>query len=142
VIAVDTDLLVYAHWSSLPEHRRARRALEQASRDPRGWGIALATVTEFWSVVTHRAAARPSTAGEATSFLDALTTDAAMQVWAPRVGFEARLVQLASDLDVAGAQVFDLQIALTVFEHGASELWTHDQGFTRVPGLRLVYPLS
>jgi predicted nucleic acid-binding protein len=47
VIAVDTNLLVYAHRSSLPEHRRARRALEQASRDPRGWGIALASVAEF-----------------------------------------------------------------------------------------------
>ena len=142
MIAIDTNLLVYAHRSSLPEHRRARRVLERASRDPRGWGIALASVAEFWSVVTHRAAPRPSTAREATAFLTALGTDAAMQVWAPRTGFEARLVQLASDLEVAGVRVFDLQIALTVFEHGASELWTHDRGFTRVPGLRLVDPLA
>jgi toxin-antitoxin system PIN domain toxin len=142
VIAVDTNLLVYAHRSSLPEHRRARRALEQASGNPRGWGIALASVAEFWSVVTHRAAPRPSTAREATSFLATLETDAAMQVWAPRTGFETRLLQLASDLEVAGARVFDLQIALTVFEHGAAEFWTHDQGFTRVPGLRLVDPLA
>jgi len=142
VIAVDTTLLVYAHRSSLPEHRRARRALEMASADPRGWGIALASVGEFWSVVTHRAAPRPSTAREASRFLDALGTGAAMQVWAPGTGFATRLLQLASDLDVAGARVFDLQIALTAFEHGASELWTHDQGFTRVPGLRLVDPLA
>jgi len=141
VIAVDTKLLVYAHRSSLPEHRRARRALEQASADPRGWGIALASVGEFWTVVTHRAAPRPSTAREASGFLAALASDASMQVWVPRAGFATRLLQLASDLKVSGARVFDLQIALTVFEHGASELWTHDQGFTRVPGLRLVDPL-
>ena len=98
MIAVDTNLLVYAHRSSLPEHRRARRALEQASDDPRGWGIALASVAEFWSVVTHRAAPRPSTGREATAFLAALGTGAAMQVWAPRTGFETRLLQLASDL--------------------------------------------
>jgi toxin-antitoxin system PIN domain toxin len=142
VIAVDTNVLVYAHRSSLSEHRRARRALEQAGADPRGWGIALASLAEFWSVVTHRAAARPSTAREATEFLEALRTDATMQIWAPRTGFAARLLQLAADLDVAGTRVFDLQIALTAFEHGASELWTHDQGFTRVPGLRLVDPLA
>ncbi len=142
MIAVDTNLLVYAHRSSLPEHRRARRALEQASADPRGWGIALTSVGEFWSVVTHRAASRPSTAGEASGFLAALETDAAMQVWVPRAGFATRLLQLASDLDVAGARVFDLQIALTAFENGAAELWTHDQGFTRVPGLRFVDPLA
>ncbi len=142
MIAVDTNLLVYAHRSSLPEHRRARRALEQASGDPRGWGIALGSVAEFWGVVTHRAASRPSTAREATRFLTALGSDAAMQVWAPGTGFDARLLQLAADLEVAGARIFDLQIALTVFEHGASELWTHDQGFTRVPGLRLIDPLA
>ena len=96
MIAVDTNLLVYAHRSSLPEHRRARRALEQASGDPRGWGIALASVAEFWSVVTHRTAPRPSTAREATALLAALGAGAAMQVWVPRV--------------------FDLQIALTVEE--------------------------
>ena len=47
-----------------------------------------------------------------------------------------------TELDVAGARVFDLQIALTAFENGAAELWTHDQGFTRVPGLRFVDPLA
>ena len=65
-----------------------------------------------------------------------------MQIWAPHTGFDARLLQLAADLEVVGTRVFDLQIALTVFEHGASELWTHDQGFVRVPGLRLVDPLG
>lgn len=142
MIAVDTNLLVYAHRSSLPEHRRARRAIERASGDPRGWGIALASVAEFWSVVTHSASPRPSTGREASAFLAALETGAAMQVWVPRTGFATRLLQLASDLEVAGVRVFDLQIALTVFEHGASELWTHDRSFTRVPGLRLVDPLA
>ncbi|MEW6271653.1 MAG: PIN domain-containing protein [Thermodesulfobacteriota bacterium] len=121
MIAVDTNLLVYAHRSSLPEHRRARRALEHASPDPRVWGIALASLAELWSVVTHRAAPRPSTAREVSAFLGALQADGGMQIWAPRTGFDARLLQLATDLDVVGARAFDLQIALTAFEHGASE---------------------
>ncbi len=142
MIAVDTNLLIYAHRSSLLEHRSARAALERASADRRGWGITLTTVAEFWSVVTHRAAARPSTGEEATAFLAALKMDGDMQVWTPGPGFDDRLLQLAADLAVAGARVFDLQIALTAFEHGASELWTHDQGFARLPGLRVIDPLA
>ena len=65
-----------------------------------------------------------------------------MQVRVPRAGFATRLLQLASDLDLAGARVFDLQIALAAFENGAAELWTHAQGFTRVPGMRFVDPLA
>ena len=47
LIAIDTNLLIHAHRSALPEHRAAGRAIEQASRDPRGWGIALPSVSEF-----------------------------------------------------------------------------------------------
>lgn len=141
MIAVDTNLLIYAHRASLAEHRAARKAIERASADPRGWGIALASVTEFWSVVTHRAAARPSTAAEASTFLSSLT-EAEMHVWTPGHRFAERLLQLASDLEVSGPRIFDLQIALTAFESGASEVWTHDRGFARVPGLRVVDPLA
>jgi predicted nucleic acid-binding protein len=64
-----------------------------------------------------------------------------MQVWLPGAGFAERLMQLACDLDVSGVRVFDLQIALTAFENGASEIWTHDADFVRVPGLRIVDPI-
>lgn len=51
-------------------------------------------------------------------------------------------MQLATDLDVVGARVFDLQMALVAFEGGATELWTHDARFGRIPGLRVHDPLS
>ena len=51
MIAIDSNLLVYAHRTALPEHRRARRAIEKASRSPLGWGIAWPCIAEFWSVV-------------------------------------------------------------------------------------------
>jgi hypothetical protein len=143
VIAVDTNVLIYAHRRAVPEHRRAKRAIERAAVDPRGWGISLATVSEFWSIVTHpTASGRPSTPDEAVRFIAALEEDAGMQVWSPGAGFGRRLAQTAADLDVSGARIFDLQIALTAFENGAHELWTHDAGFTRMPGLRLRDPLA
>jgi toxin-antitoxin system PIN domain toxin len=143
MIAIDTNLLIYAHRRATSQHKAARKTIERAANDSRGWGISLQSVAEFWSVVTHPAAAgRPSSPAQAKSFLSNLRADAGMLVWTPGTGFDERLLQLALDLAVPGPRIFDLQIALTAFEHGAAEIWTHDSNFVKVPGLRLVHPLS
>ncbi len=142
MITIDTNLLIYAHRAGVPEHRAARCAIERASRDARGWGIALPSLAEFWSVVTHPASAgRPSTPSQARAFLRALIVEAAASVWMPQQGFWERLTKLASDLGIRGPRVFDLQIALTAFDNGAREIWTHDSHFIAVPGVRLHDPL-
>lgn len=141
MIALDTNLLVYAHRSGLPEHRGARRAIERASRDASGWGLTLASVAEFWSVVTHpESRGGASSAVEARGFLGALSA-AGARTWSPGVGFADRLLALAGRLGVQGPRVFDLQIGLTAFENGAAELWTHDSSFVALPGLRIHDPL-
>jgi uncharacterized protein len=142
VIAIDTNLLVYAHRARTPEHLPARKAIERAAAQSAGWGISAAALPEFWAVVTHpTAAGRPSTPDQAAAFIHALT-DAGAAIWLPGPGFGERLLQTASDLGVSGPRVFDLQIALMAFEGGATELWTHDGGFVTVPGLRVRDPLS
>jgi predicted nucleic acid-binding protein len=142
VIAVDTNLLDYAHRSGVPEHASAQRAIERASEDPRGWGVALATIAEFWMNVTHPAAAGgPSTTKQARDFIAALFGDGPATVWTPREPFWNRFLQLASDLDIRGVRIFDLQIALTAFDNGATEIWTHDAAFVSFPGLRVHDPL-
>lgn len=140
MIAVDTNLLVYAHRSSVPQHAAARRAIEQAAGRSEGWGFALGSVAEFWSVVTHPAGPRPSSAEKARAFLDVLIRDAEAHVWTPGPGFAGRLVALAGKLGVNGVRIFDLQIGLTAAEGGASEIWTHDRGFVPCPGLDVVHP--
>ena len=141
MIAVDTNLLVYAHRAGLPEQRAARLAIERASRQSEGWGIPLPCVTEFWSVVTHPACAgKPSTGKQAAAFLGALV-DAGARLWQPGEAFAARLTQLATDLRIYGPRIFDLQVALTAFDGGASEIWTHDRHFATFPGIRVFDPL-
>ena len=143
MIAIDTSLLVYAHRAGSDEHGAARRAIERAAGAREGWGVALGSVTEFWSVVTHpRMPGRPSTPEEAAAFLDVLVREAGAAVWSPGEGFESRLVPLASRMGVRGARIFDLQIGLTALEGGAREIWTHDGGFVPVPGLRVRDPLA
>ena len=142
MIAIDTNLLVYAHRERTPQHRLARKALELASAGSRGWGMAAAVLPEFWSVVTHPASeGRPSNPSQAAAFVRALT-DAGAVIWLPGPGFGERLLQIACDLTVSGPRIFDLQIALAAFEGGATELWTHDAAFVTVPGLRVSDPLA
>lgn len=94
------------------------------------------------SVVTHPAASgRPSSAGEARAFLGALV-DAGARLLSPGPALADRVLEAAECLRVSGPRVFDLQIAVTALDHGATELWSHDRGFVTLPGLRLVDPLS
>jgi len=141
VIAVDTNLLVYAHRARVPEHRAALRTLERVRRDPRGWGVAMRSVVEFWSVVTHSAASgRASTPAEARAFFETLAGEAGGRIWGPGETFRERLLALAARLDVRGPRIFDLEIALTALDNGASEIWTLDGRFVKVPGLKVLRP--
>jgi toxin-antitoxin system PIN domain toxin len=142
VIAVDTNLLVYAHRAGCPEHDAARRAIEEAANDMDGWGIPSSCLFEFWSVVTH-----PSSTGGGSSpaaargFIEALIDTAGAAILPPPAALVPRCLQLADQLDVRGPRIFDLQIGLAALEAGVTEIWTHDAGFVALPGLKVRDPL-
>lgn len=142
MIAIDTNLLIYAHRESLPEHRAARRAIEEAANRADGWGIPLPCIAELWSVVTHPAAAkRPSRPEEVRDFIAALGEAGAI-VLLPGASFGDRLMRLAQDLKVLGNGIFDLQVGLAALDGGANEIWTHDRRFKGLPGLSAFDPLA
>lgn len=142
MIALDTNLLIYAHRSATSEHAAARTAIETALNSPGGCGITLPSVAEFFSIVTHpQASGRPSSPQAAADFLAALR-DAGIEMLAPGPAFAGRLAQLAADLSVAGVRIFDLQIGLCALDGGAGELWTHDGNFLKIPGLVVRDPLK
>jgi toxin-antitoxin system PIN domain toxin len=141
MIAIDTNLLIYAHRSGTREHRSARSAIETACGSAGGCAITLPSIAEFFSVVTHPAASgRPSSPGDAAAFLAALEEAGAI-VLGPGPALSTRLVQTAADLGVSGPRVFDLQIGLCALDGGATELWTHDANFVKIPGLVIRDPL-
>lgn len=142
MIAIDTNLLIYAHRSATPEHRAARAAIEAALNAPGGCGITLPSVAEFFSIVTHpTASGRPSAPKAAAEFLASLR-DSGVEDLGPGPGYAARLAQMAADLGVKGSRIFDVQIGLCALEGGATELWTHDGGFVKIPGLSVRDPLQ
>ncbi len=52
-IAVDTNLLVYAHRADSPFHGRARAALESLAAGARDWAVPWPCAHEFFAIVTH-----------------------------------------------------------------------------------------
>lgn len=141
MIALDTNLLIYAHRSATAEHGAAREAIEAALNSPGGCGITVPSVAEFFSIVTHPSASgRPSPPKSAVDFLASLR-EAGVEELASGPAFAARLVQLAADMEVIGARIFDLQIGLCALDGGATQLWTHDGGFVKIPGLVIRDPL-
>ncbi len=141
MIALDTNILLYAHAGSAPEGRTARAALDRAARDPGGWGVAFPVLAEFWSVATAPASPLRSSPEIAAAFLAQLENHGA-RIWRPAPDLAPRLRQAAAALAIRGRRIFDLQIALIAQDGGADELWTHDAAFVTVPGLALCDPLG
>ena len=143
MIALDTNLLVYAHREGAPEHKAARAAIFDALNDPRGWGICLPSIAEFWSIVTHpKIPGGPSSSRIVSHFFHYLITEGHGNIWTPGPGFGQRLLRWAASLGIQGRRIFDLQIALIALEHGAKEVWTHDADFVSVPRVKIHDPLD
>lgn len=141
MIALDSNLFIYAHRAATPEHKQAQAAIEEACSKAR-CGMALPCLAEFWSIVTHpKSSGGPSTPAQAQQFIEKLMSSGEIEIWQPGSSFPARLMQIAKDLKVSGVRIFDLQIALIAFENGATELWTHDKNFVTIPGLRTIDPI-
>ncbi|MGH9518977.1 MAG: type II toxin-antitoxin system VapC family toxin [Terriglobales bacterium] len=140
MIAIDTNLLLYAFQPAVPMHVAARRAIEAAAASRLGWGITIVNVAEFWSVATRggdgAAQAKPV---EAEAYLGGLRA-AGAGMWQPGRDFGERLVATARQMQITGRRIFDLQIGLMALDNGATELWSQDRAFIAPPRLRLVHP--
>jgi toxin-antitoxin system PIN domain toxin len=142
MIALDTNLLIYAHVPGSKEHFPSRAAIERAFGIGT-CGVSLPSLSEFWSVVTQpRIGKASSTLEEAKSFIEALTNDGRLKIWHPTHGFYQRLMNLAHRQDVRGVKIFDLQIALLAIENKAREIWTHDRNFIQLEPLKVYDPIS
>ena len=142
MIAIDTNLLVYAHRAATRQHKAARKAIQKAASSSGGWGIALPCLAEFWSVVTHpTCSGGPSTVNQARNFLENLLRSGSGQIWLPSADLAEQLMEVAEEMKIQGTRIFDLQIAVIASGNGATEIWTHDADFLSVSGLKVYDPL-
>ncbi len=73
MIAVDTNILVYAHRTDLPFHSLATRWLTQLAAGSGAWAIPWPCLHEFLGIVTNRRIfQQPATVEVAAQYIDAL----------------------------------------------------------------------
>ena len=53
MIAVDTNLLVYAHREDSPWHDDAYARIRELAEGPASWGVPWPCIHEFLAIVTH-----------------------------------------------------------------------------------------
>ncbi len=84
MIAVDTNILIYAHRAEFPEHVAARKLLADLAEGPELWALPVFCLGEFLRVVTHPAILKPpSDLPAAKRSLEALLDSPSVRVLSP-----------------------------------------------------------
>jgi uncharacterized protein len=142
VIAIDTNILVYAHRRDSPFHEPAAGRVREAAEGAQPWAIPWPCVHEFFSIATHpRIYDPPSTTGQACAQIQAWLDSPSLVLIGEGSTHWTTLRRLVSEGKVTGPLVHDARIAALCLAHGVSELWTINRDFTRFPTLKTRNPL-
>jgi toxin-antitoxin system PIN domain toxin len=142
VIAVDTNLLVYAHREDSPFHDRASACLAGLAQGRSAWAIAWPCLHEFLAIVTHPKVYRPSSPlAVALDQVEAWLESPTLHLLGESAGYWPRLRSLLMAGRIAGPLVHDARIAALALEHGVRELWSADRDLGRFAPLKVRNPL-
>lgn len=142
MIALDTQILVYAHRRDSPWHQAAYESVRGLAEGSHPWAIPWPCLHEFVSIVTHPKIYRPPTPtalalDQVADLLDAPR----LELLSESRGHWDRLAPLARAGRIRGPKIHDARIAALCLHHGVRELWTSDRDFSRFPALRTHNPL-
>jgi hypothetical protein len=141
MIAVDTNILVYARRSETPHHPAARTLLRRLAEGAEPWALPWPCVYEFLRVVTHpRIFDPPTDLDRALEDLDSLFASPSLALLGEGPAHPAHLRRMVSEARAGGNLAHDAHIAALLVEHGVQELWTTDRDFARFPGIHARNP--
>jgi hypothetical protein len=140
VIAIDTNILVYAHRAEMPKHKKALSRIVTLAEGTAPWALPVFVVGEFLRVITHpRVFDPPHSIDEAALAVERLLDSPSVRVLSPGDRWPSLLADAMREGDARGNLVFDAQIVALCREHGVSTLLTDDRDFARfeLPTTRL-----
>jgi len=141
MIAVDTNILVYAHRTDSPWHKSAAATIVRLAEGSEPWAIPWPSVHEFLSIATHPGIYRPPTPPEvALADLDTWFGSPSLQLLAETPRYWEILRAIVRRSAVVGPMVHDARIAALCQAHGVTQLWTADRDFSRF-GIAVHNPL-
>jgi toxin-antitoxin system PIN domain toxin len=142
VIAVDTNILVYAHREDSEWHAAAERAVRELAEGPGPWAIPWPCVHEFLAITTHpRIFQMPTPLPMALDQVEAWFDAPSLVRLAEDGDYWAVFRSLVSQARLSGPRVHDARVAALCLAHDVRELWTADRDFSMFPSLRLRNPL-
>ena len=132
MIAIDTNILVYAHREDAPFHALAKQCVTALAESTAAWAVPWPCVHEFVGIVTRRRVFEPPTPLDvALAQVDAWLASPSVVLLAEGPGYWSELRALLAAGNVSGPQVHDARIAALCRLHGVRELWTADRDFSR-----------
>jgi hypothetical protein len=143
LIAVDTNLLVYAHRTDSEWHDRAAASIRDLAEGRAPWAIPWPCIHEFLAISTHPRIWNPPTPPDAAlDQVDAWIESPSLVLLAEGPEHWSELRAQIEAGRIVGPRVHDARIAALCLAHGVRELWTADRDFSRFPRLASANPLA
>lgn len=144
MIAVDTNLLVYAHRREMPDHSLALNVMDSLANGDNLWAIPWPCCYEFLSVVTNRRIWKDSaaTTNQAWQQLEDWLASPSNRLIGETENFLKVLSGFVCRPKVRGAITHDARIAAICVANGVEELLTRDRDFSLFPELKTRNPFD
>jgi uncharacterized protein len=137
MLAVDTNVLVYAFFNDSPYHEAAKAAVAQLAESSVPWAIPWPCIHEFFAVATNpRLFSDRSLPARAQAQIDGWLGSPSLHLLSETSTHWRTLAGLIDTASLAGPVVHDARIAAICIDHGVTELLTVDRDFSRFAGLR------
>jgi len=137
LLAVDTNILVYAHRREASEHAVAAEVVRALAEGSRSWAVPWPCVYEFFSVVMNPRIWKNSASApeQAWAQLEAWLSSPSLQLLGETERFATLLARFLTLPRVRGPVVHDARIAALCVAHGVEDLLTCDRDFSLFPDL-------
>jgi toxin-antitoxin system PIN domain toxin len=142
MIAVDTNILVYAHRRDSPWHRAADEHLTRLAESGSPWAIPWPCIHEFLAVVTHPRIFRPPTPlSDALLQVECWLECPSLSALGEMLGYWDTLKAALLGGKVSGGMIHDARIVAICRQHGVTTLWSADRDLSRFAGVKVANPL-
>lgn len=138
MIAIDTNVLIYAHRREARVGEMAHTLMTELAKGDRAWAIPWPCCYEFLGVVTNRRIWKENATPPVHAWrqFQAWTASPSNRMIGETGDFEEVLGRFVQRPHVVGGVVHDARIAALCVAHGAEELLTRGRDFSLFPELR------
>jgi predicted nucleic acid-binding protein len=139
---IDTNLLVYAFYPEVPQHRAARWLLNQAQEETTGFCVSSQVFAEFYAVVTNPKRVSPALDSKAALQRIAEVRSLPGLIILPvPVDVVDRWIALLRRHPVTRQHIFDVQLVATMLANGVTRIYTFNvKDFQPFPEITVIEP--